>query len=198
VAAVPGQEVILTISFSDSRYTTGRKASYTLTIDGIVWDANNGCDIASVNITPTAHGMMTQCSWQGFGSDKHCFSTSVDGFLKIETKCNLPFNLGGASHILQATPTFYSIPTTLNEASAQFTTRKVSSAVGAITGNVVSVTGGNVPGITLSQGSTQFITGNAGGRTTLTQAVTKFTTAQVVGMTGLAQEFFNWVLSIFG
>lgn len=96
----------------------------------------------------------------------------------------------GTTYILVAAQT------TLEQGSSIFTTRRTGSA---ITGNVVGVSGsGSSATVTLTQGFAQFITGNAGGGTTLTQAVTKFTTAQAVGMAGLAQEFFSWLLSVFG
>jgi hypothetical protein len=184
----------LEIAFNDSHYAAGHPASYTLTIDEIVWNASNGCDIAGVNVTPTADGIGTACTWQGMPT-KQCTSTSVNGSLKVTTKCSLPSNLLSTFHLLVATPTFYSTPTTLNEGDITFTTRKVSSAAGAITGNVVGSTD-----VTISQGSAQFITGNVAESdgTTLRQAVVKFTTAQAVGMTSLAQEFFSWILSILG
>jgi hypothetical protein len=198
VAAVAGQEVTLEIAFSDSRYVAGHQASYTLTIDGIAWDASNGCNIAGVKVTPIT-GIGTACTWEGLAA-KQCTSTSASGYLKVTTTCNLPNSTLAGNHALIATPTFYSIPTTLKEGSAQFTTRKVSSAAGTITGNVVGVTGGAVQGtqgVTLSQGSVRFMTGNAAG-TTLSQAVAKFTTAQTTGTIQLVEDFFNWVLSLFG
>ena len=124
IAAVPGQEVVLTISFNDSRYVAGHIAKYSLTIDGIAWNAENGCNIAGVNVTPTAHQMRYACGWEGKGSDKHCLSTSVNGSLQIETKCNLPYNLVGTTHSLIATPTFYSEETILTGASVTFTTQQ--------------------------------------------------------------------------
>jgi len=122
IAAVPGQEVILTISFNDSRYVAGHIAKYSLTIDGIAWNADNGCNIAEVNVTPTANGINTACTWQGLTKD--CSSTSVNGSLKVTTKCNLPYNMTGATHSLVATPTFYSQETILSGASVKFTTQQ--------------------------------------------------------------------------
>jgi len=119
VAAIAGQEVALTIVFNDSRYVAGHNAKYSLTIDGIAWNAENGCNIAGVNVTPTADGVGTACIWQGLVKD--CTSTSVNGYLKVVTKCNLPNNLPPTSHSLIATPTFYSEETILTGASVKFT-----------------------------------------------------------------------------
>jgi len=74
----------------------------------------------------------------------------------------------GANHIFQATPTFYSNPTTLNGGMSVFSAEGMGSSV----------------------------TGYAGG-ITLNQAVVKFTTAQTIGTIQIIQDFFNWILSIF-
>jgi hypothetical protein len=123
VAVVPGQNVTLEIAFNDSRYLAGHNAKYSLTVDGIVWNANNGCNIASVNVTPITNGIGTTCTWQGMPT-KQCTSTSVDGYLKVTTICNLPYNLQPTTHSLIATPAFYSQETILSEASTKFTTQQ--------------------------------------------------------------------------
>jgi len=169
LGVVPGQEVTLTIQFNDSRYIAGGKANYYLTIDGVVWDATNGCNIANVNVTPVADGVNTACTWQGVTAD--CTSTSVNGYLKVTTKCKVPSTLVGTTHTLTALPTIYSRATQLTAAITTFT---IQTVAGSITGNVVA------------------------GGTTLRGAITQFTTAQTTGMSQIVQDFFNWILSLFG
>jgi len=116
--ALAGQQVTLTIAFNDSRYSAGHSSTYQLTIDGITWDSTNGCSIAGVKVNPVANGINTPCTWAGLTND--CTSYSVNGYLQVITKCNLPQNLVVQTHILSVTPTIYSNPTQLNPASTTF------------------------------------------------------------------------------
>jgi len=174
VGATGGQLVTVMIAFNDSRYVAGHNANYQLTIDGVTWDSTNGCSIAGVNATPTANGMNGGCAWKrmmGGGMmeemNASCTSTSVNGYLKLVTQCNLPYNLVGGNHVFQATPTFYSNPTTLNSGLIVF---QVGQAGSVMTGDAAGVT--------------------------LNQAVAKFTTAQTTGTMQMLNDFFNWLMSL--
>jgi hypothetical protein len=118
------QQVALTIAFNDSRYLAGHNAYFNLTIDGVAWNSANGCGIGGVNVTPVANGINTACTWQGLAAP--CTSTSVNGYLQVTTQCNLPFQLAGTTHILVATPTFYSGAQILKAGTTQFTTAGTS------------------------------------------------------------------------
>jgi len=195
--AFPGQEVTISIAFNDSRYAAGHITNYALTIDGKAWNATNGCAIAGVNVTPPANGINALCTWKGLVAE--CTSTSVNGYLKVITKCFLPLDLEPTTHMLMATPTFYSEATTLAQGSTQFTTNEFTASVTSSATEHLQITGNVVAGGAGSAGSAGSADGGGvGGGTTLREAAVKFTTAQAVGMSQLFQDFVNWILSFFG
>jgi len=116
---IASQQVIISISFNDSRYKAGNNTYFNLTIDGIQWNSTNGCSIAYLNVTPVANGINTLCTWNG--ASNPCNSTSVKGYLSVTTNCSLPSSISSGSHLLTAIPTFFSSPgTTVNGGSATF------------------------------------------------------------------------------
>lgn len=85
----PGQQVTVTVYFSDSRYGAGKQVSYRLIIDGtIAWNSANGCPLGD-------NGRVTPDISQG-------------GYAKITRTCNLP-SLGSKTYTLEAIPTIYNV-----------------------------------------------------------------------------------------
>jgi hypothetical protein len=95
IVRFPGQEVNVTVTFSDARYIQGKKVSFELYIDGQAWDITKNC-FGSVNIT--ASGEDQPCDWNygkptadcGPGKIGKMRASSKDGYFEVKSKCKIP------------------------------------------------------------------------------------------------------------
>lgn len=113
-----GQDVIVTVNVSDSRYSIDHTMELNLTIDGVPW---TGCNIAYINLTKPGTYGTTNCVNCRDWDQGTVYTVSQVGNFSIQTHCTIPQGLIGGTHVVQVIPTTYSQPTTLNSGHAQLT-----------------------------------------------------------------------------
>jgi hypothetical protein len=115
----PGQEVVVTIYFYDSRFDVDKSdydVKFDLFISGIPWNSTNGCDIGGKKFRAD---MSCGCGTGGC-KDKHGYYSNseysvdfTDGYAKVVVTCKIPTTISFGTHTLKAVPVIYSSPTIL-------------------------------------------------------------------------------------
>jgi hypothetical protein len=126
---LPNQNVVLTIKFSDSRYSAGSKVNFNLLIDNTKEWLNPEC-ISNMNITPPAGGC-TGCGCSKSGMEWICGSgnkmniTSTSAyFFRVDVECKMPEDIVSGYHAIKATPTIYSKEIKLKSAETKIVVRE--------------------------------------------------------------------------
>jgi hypothetical protein len=111
VDVMPGQEVNVTITFTDGRYYANHDVKIDLTIDGQTW---SDCWINSRKWSELDWTGMSKTGWSCGGGvcygmhEGHSVKiTSTNGYGRIETVCKMPLTVKTGSHTLRAIPTIY-------------------------------------------------------------------------------------------
>ena len=106
---LPGEEIEVTVTFTDCRYTSGKDARIELSIipqgsdEGVEMDETNGCYVCGKRWTEI--GWDSSSSWHGKHMGKDVSITSEDCLARITFTITVPDWLPPGTHTIKATPT---------------------------------------------------------------------------------------------
>jgi hypothetical protein len=122
----PGQEVVITVYFTDSRFSVSKSdydVKFDLFISNIPWNSTNGCDIGSKKLRSEMNcgcGMGGCTGKHGYYKSSEYWIDLSNGYAKITATCKIPSTIPVGSHTFKAIPVIYSSPTPLNPGEAVF------------------------------------------------------------------------------